>query len=929
MNTDSTIYKNFIIVIAALVVVLGITVEIGWILDVPVFKQILPNYGSFKFNAALCSILLGFSLMLILKGKNRVSQVIFILLTLIVFVIGALSYSQYIFGYNLGIDEVFIRDFDSIAANKLYPGRMSPAAAISFILMGLAFIGLKSGKKIYQTIAQYSLHIVTIISFIALTGYLYGIPQIYRSSYFSVLALHAASTYFFLSIAAALINPTVGLSDLFIGNKIGNIMARSLFLWITISVLILGYIRLLTYRYSVLNDEFGIALFGISFILISLFLIRKTAMELNKIDLKRTKAEEELEKRAEEVIQNEKRFRALIENSSEVIIVADIKGNRLFVSEGIQRMLGYTPEEYMKLNIFDMVPPEKESAVRQVLQKIIDNPRQPFMINVNVQHKNGSWHWIEAVLAGFLDVPGLNGIVVNYRDVTERKKDEDAIRYAEASYREIFENATDAIYIHEIDTGKVIEVNQRACELTGYTKEGLLAASPHDFITGHPDYTFEKAIEYLQKAALGSPQLFEWQGKKKDGSFNWFEVNLKKANIAGEERILAFFREINDQKNAKEKIQKLNEELEQKVIERTVQLEDNIRHLKESEEKFQKAFHSSAVGMSITRISDTKYIEVNNAFIQMTGYSKEELINHTSVELGFVLNIEEREEVLKQLKELGSVSQFELTAQHKSGKIIEILSSIETIVLNGEKHAINIFFDISDRKKAEEQLESANKELEAFSYSVSHDLRAPLRAIDGFTKIIEEDYAKIFDNEGKRLLSTVQKNAQKMGNLIDDLLAFSRLGKKEIQKTSINMNELVKEVLVDFNKSVKHDAIVKIYDLHPVHADYALFRQVFTNLISNGIKYSSKTEKPVVEIKSEEIDGIIIYVVKDNGAGFDMNYVNKLFGVFQRLHRPEDFEGTGVGLAIVQRIINRHGGKVWAEGALNKGAAFYFSLPAN
>ncbi|MBI3233203.1 MAG: PAS domain S-box protein [Bacteroidetes bacterium] len=926
MNANSKTYKNFIIVIAVIVITLGITVVIGWILDVSVLKQIVPSYGSFKFNAALCSILLGFSLILILNGKNSVSQVIFVLLTFIVFVIGVLSYSQYVFNYNLGIDEVFVRDFDSIAANRYYPGRMSPAAAISFILMGLAFFGIKSGKKMYQTIAQYSLHVVTIISFCALTGYLYGIPQIYRSSYFTVLALHAALTYFFLSIAAALINPTVGLSNLFTGNKIGNIMARSLFLWITISVLILGYIRLLMYRYSVLNDEFGIALYGISFILISLFLIQKTARELNKIDFKKTKAEEELEKRTNEVIQNEKRFRALIENSNEVIIVSDIDGNRLFVSEGINHMLGYTPEEYMKLNIFDMVSAERKDSVKQVLQKIIDNPRQPFTINVNVQHKNGSWHWIEAVLAGFLDVPGLNGIVVNYRDITERKKDEDAIRSAEANYREIFENATDAIYIHEIDTGKLIEVNQRACELTGYTKEGLLATSPHDFITGHPDYTFEKAIEYLQKAAMGTPQLFEWQGKKKDGSFNWFEVNLKKAIIAGEERVLAFFREINDRKNTQEKIQRLNEELEQKVIERTAQLEDNIRNLQESEEKFLKAFVSSAAGMSITRISDTKYIEVNNAFIQMTGYSKEELIGRTSTELGFVLNIEKREEVLKQLKERGSVGQFELTAQHKSGKIIEVLSSIETIILNGEKYAINIIFDISDRKKAEKQLEAANKELEAFSYSVSHDLRAPLRAIDGYTKILEEDYEKVFDNEGRRLLSIVQKNAQKMGNLIDDLLAFSRLGKKEIQKTSINMNELVEEVLEDLNKSIKHNAIVTIHNLHPVHADYALFRQVFTNLISNGIKYSSKTEKPVVEISSEEAEGNIVYVVKDNGVGFDMNYVNKLFGVFQRLHRSEDFEGTGVGLAIVHRIVNRHGGKVWAEGALNEGAAFYFSV---
>ena len=929
MNAGSVKYKNFILTVGIFSIVLGIAVIFGWIADIAFLKRISPNYGSFKFNSALCTILSGLSLILILKGKNNASKIFFILLTFLTLLIGILSYAQYVFNFNLGIDQLFVTDFDAIARHKFFPGRMSPAAAISFIFMSLAFFGIKSSKKYYQTVAQYLLHLVTLISFIALAGYLYGIPQIYRSSYFAVLAIHAAFIYFSLSIAASLINPSMGLSGLFAGSRIGNIMAKSLFLWMMVSVLVLGYLRLLVHRNHLLNDEFGIVLYGIAFMLISLFLIQKTANELNEIDFKKTKAEEEVQKRIEEIIQNEKRFRALIENSSEVIIVSDLQGNRLFVSDGIKRMLGYTPEEYMKLNILNMVSAEQADAVRRILQKVADNPHQPSIINLRIQHKNGSWRWIEVVQAGFFDVPGLNGVVVNYRDVTERKKSEDAIRLAEANYREIFENATDAIYIHEKDTGKVIEVNQRACELTGYTKNELLASSPNDFITGHPTYTLEKAFEYLQKAAMGTPQLFEWQGKKKDGSFNWFEVNLKKANLAGEERILAFFREINDRKKAQERIEKLNEELEQKVIERTAQLESNILQLKESEEKFQKAFQSSAAGITITRLSDSTYLDVNDAFVQMTGYSKEELINHTSTELGMIVNLEKREEILQQIREQGSAKHFEMTVSDKSGRIIEVLTSVETILLKGERYAINIIFDITDRKRAEERLDAVNKELESFSYSVSHDLRAPLRAIDGYTKILEEDYGKIFDDEGKRLFGTVQENAKKMGNLIDDLLAFSRLGKKEIQKTYVDMNELAEEVLTDLNKSVKHNAQVKIRNLHPVYADYALLHQVFVNLISNAIKYSSKTENPVVEISSEKKDGTIVYLVKDNGTGFDMKYANKLFGVFQRLHRSKDFEGTGVGLAIVQRIINRHNGKIWAEAVLNKGAKFYFSLPDN
>lgn len=258
-----------------------------------------------------------------------------------------------------------------------------------------------------------------------------------------------------------------------------------------------------------------------------------------------------------------------------------------------------------------------------------------------------------------------------------------------------------------------------------------------------------------------------------------------------------------------------------------------------------------------------------------------------------------------------------------------------------------ISVDITDVKKAEneirelnrklerkviagtEQLIAANKELEAFSYSVSHDLRAPLRAIDGYTRIIEEDYGKLLDEEGKRLLETVQSNAKRMGVLIDDLLAFSRLGKKDLLKTSVNMTANASAALTEINKNVDHRAAVIIEDLIPVQADYALISQVFINLISNAIKYSRKKDKPVVRIHSERVKNDIVYSISDNGAGFDMQYANKLFGVFQRLHSTEEFEGTGVGLAIVHRILTKHGGRVWAEGKIGEGATFYFSLPVN
>jgi signal transduction histidine kinase len=228
------------------------------------------------------------------------------------------------------------------------------------------------------------------------------------------------------------------------------------------------------------------------------------------------------------------------------------------------------------------------------------------------------------------------------------------------------------------------------------------------------------------------------------------------------------------------------------------------------------------------------------------------------------------------------------------------------------------------------QLQAANKELEAFSYSVSHDLRAPLRAIDGFSRILLEDYACKLDAEGARVLNVIRANTQNMGRLIDDLLTFSRLGRKQIEPAIINMGELARDAFTQLEPSLSGRAPkLNIKNLPPAHGDRALLQQVFVNLLSNAAKYSRPKEPAVVEVGGHSENGENIYYVKDNGVGFDMKYADKLFGVFQRLHSAEEFEGTGVGLAIVQRVVGRHGGRVWAEGKVDEGATFYFTLPRN
>jgi light-regulated signal transduction histidine kinase (bacteriophytochrome) len=257
------------------------------------------------------------------------------------------------------------------------------------------------------------------------------------------------------------------------------------------------------------------------------------------------------------------------------------------------------------------------------------------------------------------------------------------------------------------------------------------------------------------------------------------------------------------------------------------------------------------------------------------------------------------------------------------------LANKELVLQNIKKEtqAEELIAAIAELKASKEQLVEVNKELESFSYSVSHDLRAPLRAVNGYAKMLQANFSEVLNQEANRLINNIVNNAVKMGRLIDDLLTFSRIGRHELVKVNIPMGELVAGVCKNIEQERGNQIIqLKINQILPAIGDTMAIKQVWLNLLSNAVKYSSVKNPSIIEISSREEDDKIIYTIKDNGAGFDMRYVNKLFGVFQRLHSEEEFEGTGVGLALVHRIITKHGGSVWGEGKVNEGAEFSFTL---
>ena len=534
--------------------------------------------------------------------------------------------------------------------------------------------------------------------------------------------------------------------------------------------------------------------------------------------------------RTKELTESEKRFRTIIEQASDAIFMADLNGNIIDTNRQACKSLGYTHDELIQLNVTDLeVIFQDKDEVVSTFQKMILNEKYTFE-SIH-RKKNGDTFPVE-INNSLINIDGILRVIGFVRDISERKESELKMMRMSKHYQALIEKAPDGIVLIGME-GNFKYISPSARKMFGY--------SPTEDITGHPDeFTHPNdlplVLSLLHNLIQYPSQVptLQYRFRDKDGQWKWVESTFSNLLFdSSVEAIVINFRDITDRKLADEEISKLNQELEQKVVERTNELEKRSRELIDNE--------------------------------------------------------------------------------------AALLNLVEDLNLKSE-----------ELQRSTAQLEVANKELEAFSYSVSHDLRAPLRAISGFVSILMEDYERVLDEEGKRICNIIHSNAIKMGQLIDDLLSFSRLIRSELHHSKVNMDSLVKSVISDFETN--HDLSKKkliVHDLPESFGDANLLKQVWTNLISNAIKYSSKNENAQITIGSYPEKNELVYYITDNGVGFDMEYVHKLFGVFHRLHSVNEFEGTGVGLAIVQRIINRHQGRVWAEGEIGKGASFYFSLPDN
>jgi PAS domain S-box-containing protein len=590
----------------------------------------------------------------------------------------------------------------------------------------------------------------------------------------------------------------------------------------------------------------------------------------------------------------------------------DLATKKLEFSSGFRRLLGLERDGPIHLSqLAPVLDPEDWTRLTEAIDHCVET-RTDLAIELPI--RRARWIELRAELLNASDGSALRltGVAL---DATQRLKEQEEMHRTALLLRAVLETASGLIYAKDRD-GRILIANPPTLELIGRTWEEIQGRTDAEFLK---DAAQGLAVMANDRRIMDSGRaevLEERVGSDGQHVRTFLSTKSPLRNEAGHIiGLVGISQDITARKAAEQSLLDLNETLEARVAERT--------HERDSAWNRSQDLLVVLDGAGIFRA-------INPAWTAVLGWEQDELINHSILEF---IHPDDHPGTLGALAQAGSalVSKYENRYRHKDGtyRWIEWSAAPE-----GDRiHASGRH--VTPQKEAEMalaektgQLEISNKELDSFSYSVSHDLRAPLRAIDGFGLMLEEDHAERLDAEGRRLLSIIRENSQRMGRLIDDLLAFSRLSHAPLAATEVDVDSMVREVIEELASSTEERSVSFDVGRLPIsYGDRGLLRQVWINLLSNAVKYSAKSSSPRVEVRGRMEGTEVIYSVRDNGVGFDMKYAEKLFGVFQRLHSATEFSGTGVGLAIVQRIITRHRGRIWADSALGQGASFSFALP--
>jgi PAS domain S-box-containing protein len=915
---------------AAITVFIGMVSLAGWALHMQALTSVLPGAVEMKANTALSLLLVGSALFLLAGRPSKRSELAARCLAAAVLLIGTATLAEYAFDWQLGLDELLFKD--SIGVFALFRGRMSPFSAIAFIALGFATLGMT--VKSLKTTAKIAATLGGAIGLVSLVGYMWNANELITDRWLPPVAINTAFCFTLLSTGILLLPNKTALP---VKARIVTLAAveMKILAGFLVAIALLLFGGSYTYRTSVqfadsvewiahtqevraaVADLYG-SVAGAE-VAERDFFLTKSADPLNEYQRLTVRVQRDLEELAALIADNPEQHKNFLATQSVVdarlrSLAAALIAFNTYGLPATRAVLALSRNDATVESVHAATGAMDAVEVSLLEGRQASTARVRFTTLISLL--------VTLAAASALFYAFFRGI---HREMLARRGAEQALRESDQYNRSIIESSPDCVAILTTDA-----------QITQMTPQGMKLLDIEDFasIAGTDWCAFwsgeqqAEARAAIASARDGNPARFEGYSATRRGVPKWWDIIVMPVRTSGgqPDRLISVARDITEVKRTATNLISAN--------------------------RFLDSLIENLPAMVVVKDAATlKFVRVNKSFEELIGFTKAELVGKAAHEL---FSPAEADYVIaKDLEALAHGALVDIPRQsiHTAHLGLRTFHTMKMPIADDEgkpQYLLAISVDITERELAEEairelnvalqgqaaQLESTNKELESFSYSVSHDLRAPLRAIDGFAEIIEEDYRDKLDDEGRRYLSVIRQNSRRMGALIDDLLEFSRLARQPVTNAEVNVESLVREVVQDVLTTERVDAkgdsappSIEIGPLPAALGDRGLLRQVWTNLISNAVKYSSKSKQPVISISGCQVDAENHYSVRDNGVGFDMDYAEKLFGVFQRLHRNDEFSGTGVGLAIVHRVVTRHGGRVWAEGRVNDGAVFTFALP--